>query len=799
MKMTILTTALCCVSSLIIAEKLQAQSKLVYIAPQDTVSKRLQPASSLNRYSNTKVQMNTDTRLLGAAVNAARILKDTMNYNAAKGVLITNLFSEADLQYVAGRGMPSVVALFEQVNKQLPQNRKIAFVTDSSAQVTNAANPLVLDSLRMKISAQPAQIDVNRQQWKENVYLAYMARDYGTKLENTITITSATREMRERPDLEVLLADGSVTNLGKLLQQQKAKGLNGAKAEQAAVQAFRMLTYPNSRISRGVANENYRRALLALIDLQESDFQQHIATQQLIARMKRDLSLGENSAILNAIKNSSFFDANVPGNLGPVLLTEDRLADPIAIAKGAEAKAMELLSLTALHYGERDALKLYNRILDGQAALPAAETGDFSPKRLAELRYHGVEKIKSLGFGPDKTSGMRIADLVLVAVAAPELPQTSSPAASITLMKVGQTILASYNKTETTETKNVFLFGPRLSLGSRHTEYVAAYDPVRFANDSPVSQDGFEFRLESDLYFSNPAKLLDKGVKPFIYPEFGIIFGSGKRRVGYEEQPYKGPHGTVPRFKQNYLNWGGHAGLNVGPVLVSIDATILSTPNAGDPYQRFFDLSQSMTYYRYSFLARVLNLGIGKPSAPRPWFLSLDVEMAGETNNEGTLARTHTQDGGTQIEGKEWQRAYDRARPNGVYNQAIATQMILNGDVKAAYPSANYAAAHIGIQREAFQLKLTAGLYNHHAIEAYGESKAEWIRHLMKNTFAGSGFAAASLTYNIGWKGRKEKYRTRTESSTYNGLSSDPKSETSSSSEKISGSLRNRALIMNRR
>lgn len=799
MKMTTFTTALCCVSSLFIAEKLQAQSRPVYVAPQDTVSKKLQPAVSLNQYNSTKAQRNTDTRMLGAAVNAARILTDTMNYETSKGVLVTDLFSAADLKYISSGGMPAVVALFEQVNKQLPQNGKIAFVTDSIAMVTKMDNPLVLNELRMKISAQPAQMDVNRQQWKENVYLAYMARDYGTKLENTITITSATREMRERPDLEVLLTDGSVTNLGKLLQQQKTNGLNAAKAEQAAVQAFRMLTFPNGRTSQAIANENYRRALLTLIELQESDFQKHSAAQQLIVRMKTDLKLGKNSAILNAIKNSSFFDANVPGNLGPVLLTEDHLADPIEIAGRAEAKAMELLSLTALHYGERDALKLFNRILDGQAGVPASETGDFSPNRLAELRYHGVEKIKSLGFGPDKTSSMRIADLVLVAVAAPELPQTSSPAASITLMKVGQTILATYNSTETTETKNVFLFGPRLSLGSRHTEYVASYDPVRFANNSPVSQDGFEFRLESDLYFSNPAKLVDKGVKPFIYPEFGIIFGSGKRRVGYEEQPYKGPHGAVPRFKQNYLNWGGHAGLNVGPVLVSIDATILSTPNAADPYQRFFDLSQSMTYYRYSFLARVLNLGIGKASAPKPWFLSLDVEMAGETNNEGTLARTRTQDGGTQIEGKEWQRAYDRARPNGVYNQAIATQMILNGDVKAAYPSANYAAAHIGIQREAFQLKLTAGLYNHHAIEAYGESKVEWVRHLLKNTFAGSGFAAASLTYNIGWKGRREKNRTRTQSSTYNGIGSDQKSETSSGSEKISGSLRNRALIMNRR
>lgn len=800
MKFTFVATLALLMGSWMSSQEILAQVKQGYIAPQDTSKRRTAAGVSLNQKGSSQViAAQADPRLSAAAAYVARILRDSTQYDPSKGILITELFRPADLQYLSSQGLPQVVAFFEALNRQLPEGRKVDFVTGATVQVGRSSNPLVLDDLRMKIAAAPAGIDANRMQWQEHVYLAYMARDYGTKLENTITITSATRELRELPELQILNGQGQQVTLAELLRKQAGKGLSPAAAEQKAVLEFRMLTFPNAQLSESLANANYRTALLALIDLQEADFRRHEPTQALLGQLRADLQLGAESKVWKALKNSTFFDLNVPGHLGPVLLTEGQQADPEAMAKLAESKALELLSLTALHYGERDAVKLFNRILVGGANADAAATGDFSTKRLAQLKYHGVEKIKSLGFGPERTAGMQIADLVLVAVASPDLPPSIQPEAYLKLLKVGRSIIASYHNEEVTESRNIVVLEPHISLGSRHYEYVADFDPVDFARQSLVSHNGVELRLESDVYFSHPNKLYEKGLKPFFYPEFGVLFGIGKRKVGYEASVETGPHGAVPKFKQNYENWGGHIGMNVGPVLVAIDAMALSTPGAAGPREQFFDLSESMIYYRYSFQARLLNLGISSAETRKPLYLSLDLEVAGETNNEGTLNRTRTQDGGAQIDGKKWQRAYERARPGGVYNQAIAEEMIQNGDVKASYAAASYTMLHAGIQREALQFKLSAGLYNTSGIDGYAENKGEWMRRLFKNTFQGNAFAAASLTYHFGWRGREQKHRKTSSYSISDGVQSTPKVEESSSSETISGGLRSRAIFMNRR
>ena len=164
------------------------------------------------------------------------------------------------------------------------------------------------------------------------------------------------------------------------------------------------------------------------------------------------------------------------------------------------------------------------------------------------------------------------------------------------------------------------LFDPRISLGSRHTDYRAAFDPVDFVPEflngtylnqkgSRVTQNGLELRLESDIYFSNPLKIVEKGVKPVIFPEFGVIAGAGPRNVGYDNSSTLGPLGAVPQFQDTYFNLGGHLGLNVGPFLLETEATYLSTGTRDIPTERFFDLSQGMTYYRYTGLAHVMNLG----------------------------------------------------------------------------------------------------------------------------------------------------------------------------------------------
>ncbi len=797
-KKPIYLLALPLLAGVLLGQRVNAQQP-VYIAPQDTVKTLRMPNTSLNAYQQRSDIASLDSRMLGAAVYAANVLADTAAYDAKQGVPLAHLFKAEDLAYFSKRGLPTVVALFEQVNKNLPKGRKIEFISDSLQTVTTVRNPLALQDLKAKISSSQADLTTDPGQWQENVYQAYIARDYGTKLNNTITITSATRELRELPELQLLDAKGAVLSLGQLMARERKPGRTVAQVEAAAVVTMRKLTFPNAEISKEIANENYRRTLLALIALQEADFKRHEATAQLIGRMTQDLGNAENSRILKAIKGSTLFDENVPGNLGPVMLTESNVLDGAQLAARSASKAKELITLTALHYGERDAVKLYTRLLNGQGALAASATGEFSAKRLSELRYHGVEKLRSVGLGPDKTEGISMADLVLLAVAAPELPVNTDPMVALTLVSAGERIVMAYTTKVTEEYRKAFMLSPRISLGSRHTEYTASYDAVNFANGSKITQNGLELRLETDLYFSDLEKMMEKRVKPFIYPEFGILMGSGTRKVGYGPQRYLGPHGAVPQFKQNYINWGGHLGLNVGPVLVGVDATVLSTKSASDPYRRFFDLSQAMTYYRYSFLTRVLNLGISKADSEKPLFLSLDLEMAGETNNEGTRDRTRTQDGGAQIKSTEWARDYAKARPNGKYNQAIATQMIMDGEVKAAYPSANYAAVHLGIAREALQLKMTAGLYNLTAIDGYSRGKGEWINRLLKHTLNGNAFAAATLTYNFGASGSSSKRRKTQHSSTLNGQTTMAPEESAYERKKLPSGLRNRAIFMNRK
>jgi hypothetical protein len=795
-KSTLSFAALFGILNLLAIASVSGQQTRGYIAPQDSVPVKRGANESLNQYSTVKSIREVDTRMIGAATYAASKLSDTASYNQREGVLITQLFKAEDLSYFSNGGVANIVALFEEVNKRLPKGKKLEFLTDSTQAFTSATNPLVLSALRAKISSNPASVSANRPQWQENIYQAYMARDYGTKLENTITITSSTREMREVPELAFLAADGSTVTLAQLLSREKAK--SATNAEKRAVAAFRNLTFPNGQVSKETANENYRRALFALIDLQQGDFNRHAETSALIASMSNDLQSGANSKVLSAIKNSTFFNANVPGNLGPVLVTESDVVDPQMIASKAREKSLELLTLTALHYGERDAVKLYKRLLSGQGNLAASSTNDFTTKRLGQLTYHGTEKIKSVGFGPDKTANMTLADLVLVAVAAPAIPMTSTPIASLSLSEVGKTIIATYNTVITESTKTMFQLNPRASIGSRYITYQAKFDPIDYANGAIVSQNGVEFRLESDLYLGKLDKMLSTGLKPFIYPEFGVILGSGQRKVGYKGE-LNTNFGSIPRFKKDVLTWGGHLGLNVGPVLVGVDATLMSTRSADDAYKRFFDLSQSMTYYRYTFLARMVNLSLSKRDVLNPTYLTFDLELSGETNNEGTLNRTRTQDRESQILSKDWERAYLRARPGGVYDPAIANELLLEGDVKASYTAANYAAFHVGLVKSGFQFKVTAGLYNREAMINYEEGRGKWLRTVAKNTFNGSGFGAATLTYNFGSGSSSAKTRRSERNSVINGVSSTPEIEESSSKERVRSGIRSRAVFMNRK
>jgi len=790
----------------------RAQVVKGYVAPQDSALMKRKAYESLNSYNSGKGSGQVDSRLLGAAVKASAMLKDTAAYDRKKGLPITALFNASDLTYFANSGINTVVSLFEQINTHLPKNERIDFVADTTQTVSSIDNPLVLKNLRMKISQKPGSLNANPAQWQENVYLAYMARDYGTKLNNTITITSATREMRESPDLELIDFDGKPVTLAGILKEELMKTSNSAKAEKLAVTAFRMRTFPNTQMTKENANENYRRALLKLIDLQEGDFNRHPETSDFIVRLRMDLAKGKNSSVISALKASSFFDANVPGNVGPVLLTDDQLLNPGLVSEQANARAMELITLTALHYGERDAVKLLGRLIGGEGSLAADQTKDFTPKRLGELKFHGVEKFKSLGFGSDKTTGMTMSDLVLVAVASPEVPVVADPNAALTLINVGKSVVNQYSTVRIEENKHTFQLNPRILLGTRHIEYRSSFDAVEYVPEllngsgidqrgSRVTQNGLELRLESDIYFSNLKKMYERGLKPVIYPEFGILLGAGRRKVGYDNSTTVGQHGEVPRFTQRYLNWGSHAGLNLGPVMVGLDATILSTSSDEDPYKRFFDLSQGMTYFRYTMLVHVFNFGLRQRDAMRPVHLTFDLEVSGETNNEGTLDRTTTQNGSSQTGSREWQLDYDRAHPNGQYDHTIATQMILNGDVKAAYAASNFAAMHAGLEKSGFRLRLTAGLYNLTAIKGHDESRGEWIRQLFKNTAKGNLFGAVGLSYSFGSRSTKEKYtRSERQQSGADGLMSDPQVEESTVKEKSSSSaLQNRAVFSNRK
>lgn len=791
---SIFTISAICSFLLIGVEGINAQS--AYVAPQDTVRLRRSADEPITTYRESTI-LKTDSRLVGAAVKAATILADTLKYDTKKGVPVETIFSGSDLEYVSRQGMNGTVALFELINNRLPKGNFLAFRTDSQRIVT-AENPLALKDLKVLISANPVTKQSDANQWQEHVYQAYMARDYATSLHNTITITSATREIRETPGLELIDFDGSAISLAEILKNEQARTTDKAKAEKAAVAAFRSRTFPGRQMSKENANENYKRALFELMRLQEGDMNRHPETKALLVALQKDLSKGPGSRVVQALKSSSFFDSNVPGNLGPVLLTETGVIDPQKMQQESESKAMELMMLTSLHYGERDAVKLFKRLIDGRGAVPASQTGDFSAKRLGQLRDHGTEKLKSLGYGADKSEGITSSDLVLLAVAAPEPPATPAAPGFLSLQAAGESIINYYSVTEIHESKFSVSFNPRIKLGSRHIEHRASYDPVDFVpeviNGEGIGQDGsrivlngVEMRLESDIYFSNLRKITEEGVKPVVYPQFGIIAGFGTRKVGFDDNTIIGPHGRVPQFSSNYWNWGGHIGLNIGPFLLSADATVLSTPERTDPYERFFDLSNGMTYYRYGLLLHVFNRPLGKANGSDRLRFVMDAEFAGETNNEGTPNRTHTQSGAAQTGSGEWKRDYERAHPGGVYNHEIATQMILNGDVKGSYAASNFAAIHLGIQRNGLLLKGTLGLYNTKTIEGYNEGSGEWANKLFQNTMKGHLFGGASLTYSFDSRSWSQSSR---KSSSYRssreGKSEEVKEESSTSSKSVS-------------
>ncbi|MGF7082764.1 hypothetical protein [Mucilaginibacter sp. UYCu711] len=788
------------------------QNRPNYRAPQDTVKLRRAPDAALTVYKRYQQPYQADSRMVGAAVKAAELLSDTTKYNAQQGILLENLFSEEDLAYFAKQKVNGVVALFELVNSYLPHGKIIIFHTDKESNVFSAQNPLVLKNLRAIIGSKPATLANDLPQWKENVYQAYMARDYGTKLNNTITITSATREMRETPDLQITDFDGSTLKIGKLLSRAQGTSNDKAKAEKLAVEEFRARTYPSDQISKETANTNYRQALFELMRLQEEDIKNHPQSIKLIADLTNDLSKGQESLVIKGLKNSLFFDTNVPGNLGPVLLTENQVINPDQLKQNAADKAMELMMLTALHYGERDAIKLFRYLLQGKGQVVAADTKGFTPKRLNELTDHGTEKLKSLGYGKNKTVSMTFADLVLVAVSAPEAPVIITPKVYLTLnqlsnRQVGENIVNYYNTVNVQQSTNVLLFNPRISVGSRHTEYRASFDAVDFVPEilnglaidqkgSRVAENGVEIRLASDIYFSNTAKMLKRGLKPFFFPQFGVILGLGNRSVGYDNSTTPGPLGAVPQFKNTYITWGGHAGLNVSAFLLSVDATYITTPkNNEEPNIRFFDLSQGMTYYRYSLLIHLIDFGLGKTEQGKGSHFILDAEYAGETNNTGIGNRTITKNGSGQIGNSQWSRDYMRAHPNGVYSLQEATQMLINGDVKANYASSSYGALHIGLRKSDFLLKATGGLYNLYTVTGKNLINGQ----LFKNTINGNFFGGISLTYNLGSSILTATHKKTESYQIKNNVESPHKVDESSSEEKSGVSVRDRAIFTNKK
>ncbi|WP_299289971.1 hypothetical protein [uncultured Mucilaginibacter sp.] len=785
---------------------LSAQVRAQYRAPQDTAKTKRSPNDPLSTFKTTTQPYQPDSRVIGAAVKAAEMLADTTKYDTKKGVPIQQLFSSDDLQYVVKQGANGVVVLFDLVNKHLPKGESINFRTENEAEVTSSTNPLVLSNLRATVAAKPGSISSNEAQWKENIFLAYMARDYATKLSNTITITSATREMRETPGLSIIDYDGKEITLKQILANNQSKGKNKYEVEKAAVLDFREHTFPG-KISKENANENYRRALFQLIDLQQGDINRHPATRSFVEVLTNDLKKGQSSNVVNALKNNNFFDANVPGTQGPVLLTEDSVINANKIQARAHDKAMELMTLTALHYGERDAVKLLKSLVEGKGAIPAKQTTEFTPKRLSELTNHGTEQLKSLGFGKSKTNDMANSDLVLVAVASPDVPVIIRPKAYLTLQQVGAGIVNYYASTETRETKNAVLFNPTISLGSRHTEYRAAFDAVDFVPEflngnavnqkgSRVTQNGLEMRLGSDIYFSNMINIIEKGVKPVIYPEFGVLVGIGQRSVGDDNSTTPGPLGAVPQYKSSYFNWGGHVGLNVGPFLVATDATYLTTGERSNPDERFFDLSQGMTYYRYTGLAHVINFGLGKIAEGQGSHLTVDLEYTGETNNTGIKNKTISAGGNGQTGNGEWDRDYNRAHPGGgPLNVAIANTMIVNGDVKATYAASSYGAVHVGIQKANVEFKGTAGLYNLYTVPINGAKLIS--TETFKNTVNGNLFGALTITYHFASGSLSTKYKkTETYQST-NGNETPHKVDEASSEVKTTFGPRNHAIFTN--
>lgn len=793
---------------IVLTTNVYAQTSPPYKAPQDTVKTKLPQNANLTTTDSTTQSYTPDSRFVGAAVKAAEILADTTKYDAKQGLAIEKLFSADDLQYVAKQGANGVVVLFDLVNKRLPKGLSITFRTENQSVVTTSKNPLVLKNLRAFVAANPASIQGNKEQWKENVYQAYMARDYATKLNNTITITSATREIRETPELELIDFNGSPITLAKILANKQAKTSNKLQAEKAAVAEFREHTFPGNRISKANANENYKRALFALISLQEGDINRHPETRKFVDDLTNDLQKGRNSNVVNALKNNNFYDANVPGNLGPVLLTEDAVINADKIQSNARAKAMELTTLTALHYGERDAVKLLKSLVNGKGSIPAQQTTEFTPKRLGQLTNHGTEQLKSLGFGAAKTNSMSNSDLVLLAVAAPDAPMVVTPKAFLTLQQVGATIANYYSTSEITDTKNVVLFNPRISLGSRHTEYRAAFDAVDFVPEflngvyvnqkgSRVVQNGLELRIESDLYLSNPQTIIEKAVKPVIFPEFGILAGAGRRSVGYDNTTTPGPLGAVPQFRNTYINWGGHFGLNVGPFLLAMDATYLTSQTSDNPYERFFDISQGMTYYRYTVLAHFINFGFGKIEEGRGTHFTLDAEYTGETNNTGIKNRTVSAGNAVQTGNGEWQRDYNRARPGGVYNLAIANTMIINGDVKSTYASSSYAAIRAGLQKANLQLTATGGLYNLYTVPINGRRLIS--AETFKNTFNGNLFGALTLTYHFGANSFITNSKKTETYQSVGGVESERKVDETSTEKKASFGPRNHSIFLNKK
>ncbi|RYE37035.1 MAG: hypothetical protein EOP42_01135 [Sphingobacteriaceae bacterium] len=777
-----------------------------YKAPQDTAKVKRAPNAPLTTYQTSTQPYTPDSRFVGAAVKAAEMLSDTSRYDPKTGIAIDQLFSKDDLQYVTKQGVNGVTVLFELVNKHLPDGKTINFRSEGQAQVTSGKNPLVLSNLRAMIAAKPGSVSNNQAQWKENIYLAYMARDYATKLSNTITITSATREIRETPSLSIIDFDGKAITIGKILAAKQAKITNRYQAEKEAVLEFREHTFPSSKISKENANENYKRALFDLIDLQEGDINRHPETKKFVDVLADDLKKGTSSNVVNALKNNHFFDANVPGNAGPVLLTEDSVLNGNKIQMNPQDKAMEIMTLTALHYGERDAVKLLKSLVNGNGTVPARQTNEFTPVRLGQLTNHGTEKLKSLGFGTAKVENMSTSDLVLLAVAAPDAPVTITPNAFLSLQKVGASIANYYSTTESRETKNVVMFNPRISLGSRHTEYRAAYDAVDFVPEfingvyvnqkgSRVAQDGLELRLESDLYFSNTLNIIEKGIKPVIFPEFGVILGGGRRSVGYDNSTTPGPLGAVPQFRNTYINWGGHLGLNIGPVLLATDATYLASQTEDNPNRRFFDISQGMTYYRYTLLLHVINFGLGKIADGRGSHLTIDAEYTGETNNSGIKNRTISNGSPVQTGNDEWQRDFDRAHPGGVFNPGIANTMIINGDVKATYAASSFAAITAGIQKNHFQFKATGGSYNLYTVPINGKKLISG--ETVKNIFKGNIFGALTVVYHFGSSSFSSKYsKTDSYSKTEAGESAH-KTEETSTDEKSEFGPRNHAIFTN--